>query len=445
MPMSLVNDSPSSCRETVVTSMITVAVISTTKAPQSPQASHHVQGRFTSGAPVRSHSGGVRRLHRLGDDASAGRVSSVARSICSRSRAPKRFERALRVVAAAVEAAVDEALHARAHRQEQRRHDERRRGDREVRAAGERREERLPDEHEPDVRRTEDHRQRRRRRASARSRDRCRRAGSGGSRSRRSRGNRHDAPARGRRRPPPTPTERRERRPFATTAATTGHDRPDATHFSCWRSSPRERRKRRTSDARPRRARSTRRMPPTCSTSSAERHELEPSMPERVVVPGRPALDRPGSKTNRKRGCDRARATVPSDDAPPRTTAALPSGKEQNRRSRSGRRRRRATRQLEDATRRRAAPGNVRASVDEPRTRRLDEAALTGDEDPDREEDPADGVARDAARDERADRRRKDLEGERSRAHRGIHGSAGSGVPRRIATTACTQHKRRAR
>ena len=74
-------------------------------------------------------------------------------------------------------------LHAGSHGQEQRRHDERRRGDREIRAAGERREQRLTGEHEPDVGRTEDE-DRRRRRASSRSRGRSRRAGSGGSRHR---------------------------------------------------------------------------------------------------------------------------------------------------------------------------------------------------------------------------------------------------------------------
>ena len=55
------------------------------------------------------------------------------------------------VVAAAVEAAVDEALDSRPRGQEKRRDDEGRDGDREVRSAGERREEGLAREHEPDV------------------------------------------------------------------------------------------------------------------------------------------------------------------------------------------------------------------------------------------------------------------------------------------------------
>ena len=69
----------------------------------------------------------------------------------------ERLQRALGVVAAPVEAAVDEALDARAQRQEERRDDERRGGDREVRAARERREHRLPREHEPRIREPEQH------------------------------------------------------------------------------------------------------------------------------------------------------------------------------------------------------------------------------------------------------------------------------------------------
>ncbi len=73
---------------------------------------------------------------------------------------PERLERALGVVAAPVEAPVDEPLHPGAHRQEERGDDERRDRDREVRAAGERREHRLPCQHEPGVGSAEDHRQR---------------------------------------------------------------------------------------------------------------------------------------------------------------------------------------------------------------------------------------------------------------------------------------------
>ncbi len=51
MPMSLASDSPSSLGVTVASSMTTVAIMSTTKAPQRPQASHHVQGRFTTVLP----------------------------------------------------------------------------------------------------------------------------------------------------------------------------------------------------------------------------------------------------------------------------------------------------------------------------------------------------------------------------------------------------------
>ena len=88
----------------------------------------------------------------------AGRRAAVELDLLAQPRA-ERLERALRVVAAPVEAAVDEPLHARAQRQEQRRHDERRGGDRQVRAAGERREHRLPGEHEPGVRGAEQHRE----------------------------------------------------------------------------------------------------------------------------------------------------------------------------------------------------------------------------------------------------------------------------------------------
>ena len=91
------------------------------------------------------------------DDALRGRRAAPSSSTCSRSRAPNASSVRCGVVAAPVEAAVDEPLHARAQRQEQRRDDERRDRDREVRAAGERREHRLPGEHE---------RRRRRRRAA---------------------------------------------------------------------------------------------------------------------------------------------------------------------------------------------------------------------------------------------------------------------------------------
>ena len=124
----------------------------------------------------------VRRLHRVGDHRLEVAAQAVEVDLLPQPRA-ERLERALRVVAAAVEAPVDEPLHPRAQRQEQRGDDERRRGDRQVRAAGERR------EHAPG-RRARARRTRRRgrpsasrRRASARSRGRSRRGGSAGSRS----------------------------------------------------------------------------------------------------------------------------------------------------------------------------------------------------------------------------------------------------------------------
>ena len=81
---------------------------------------------------------------------------------------PERLQRPLCVVAAPVEAPVDEPLHPAAQRQEQRGDDERRHGDREVRAAGERGEDRLAGEHEPGVRGAERDRHERRRSATAR-------------------------------------------------------------------------------------------------------------------------------------------------------------------------------------------------------------------------------------------------------------------------------------
>ena len=77
-------------------------------------------------------------------------VSALELDLLAQPRA-ERLERALGVVAAPVEAPVDEPLHARPQRQEQRGDDERRDGDRQVRAARERREHRLPGEHERDV------------------------------------------------------------------------------------------------------------------------------------------------------------------------------------------------------------------------------------------------------------------------------------------------------
>ena len=62
------------------------------------------------------------------------------------------LERPLRVVAASVEAPVDEPLHAARTGRNSAATTQRRDRDREVRAARERREQRLPSEHEPDVR-----------------------------------------------------------------------------------------------------------------------------------------------------------------------------------------------------------------------------------------------------------------------------------------------------
>ena len=100
----------------------------------------------------------VRRLHRVAHDVLQVGAQQVELDLLAQPRA-ERLQRALRVVAAPVEAPVDEPLDAAAQRQEQRGHDERRAGDRQVRAAGERREHRLPREHEPGVRRAEQHRQ----------------------------------------------------------------------------------------------------------------------------------------------------------------------------------------------------------------------------------------------------------------------------------------------
>ena len=110
---------------------------------------------------------GTSRSH---SDACAGCIVSVTTPRRSCSSVPEvdllaqpraeALERALGVVAAAVEAAVDEPLHPRAHREEERCHDECRCRDRQVRAAGERREQRLPREHEAHVRTAEHHRQR---------------------------------------------------------------------------------------------------------------------------------------------------------------------------------------------------------------------------------------------------------------------------------------------
>ena len=124
-----------------------------------PQASHHVQRRLTA------------RASRSQSETCAGCIVSATTSLevgAQRRRgrparaAARRRPSSVRcgVVAAAVEAPVDEPLHARAQRQEQRGDDERRAGDREVRAARERREHRLAGQHEPGVGGAEDHRQR---------------------------------------------------------------------------------------------------------------------------------------------------------------------------------------------------------------------------------------------------------------------------------------------
>ncbi len=95
------------------------------------------------------------------------RVERVDLDLLAEARA-EGSQRPLAVVAAAIEAAVDECLHARSHGEEERRHDERRRCYRKIRAAREGREERLPDEHEPDVGGTEHDVRALRRRASSR-------------------------------------------------------------------------------------------------------------------------------------------------------------------------------------------------------------------------------------------------------------------------------------
>ena len=98
----------------------------------------------------------VRRLHRLADDVLEVGAQRVELDLLAQPR-PERLERALGVVAAAVEAPVDEPLHARAQRAGRAR---RRRASSTAIARSpppaNGREDRLPGEHQADVRGAED-------------------------------------------------------------------------------------------------------------------------------------------------------------------------------------------------------------------------------------------------------------------------------------------------
>ena len=153
------------------------AAMVTSMSAQSPQASRVVHARLIAGPPC-SQSDACVGLHRLRARRRAGRARErVEVDLLAQPRA-EALERALRVVATPVEATVDDPLHPRAHGQEQRRDDERRCRDRQVRATCERREQRLARQDEPDVRRHRERRSAPRRRSTSRSPGRCRTGGS---------------------------------------------------------------------------------------------------------------------------------------------------------------------------------------------------------------------------------------------------------------------------
>ena len=127
----------------------------TTSASESARANARLKGARPPSEPERHvQQVASSRARRPGGRRAAGR----ARPARGAARRTPRACAARRT--APVETAVDHALHARAQRQEQGRDDQRRDGDREVRAARERREQRLTREHEPRVRHAEDHGQR---------------------------------------------------------------------------------------------------------------------------------------------------------------------------------------------------------------------------------------------------------------------------------------------